>query len=339
MRRLCCCFQREPESNIFGVCLEKLWERHQGEPVFFAISMDVLHERALKEARLFRDEPEMSEYLEFVNMMENGDLMAMKNGDNMNMMNMSALSTAWFLRMFLFYLPIPLIPNEYGISKRLLNAMDSKMPDIFEQLLITKSLIISLKSEYLHILQSVIRLFAAISCEQMKDGLNGLDAHHLAQMFGPILIGLKLNKSTNSTNSQQLRLSQDLALFLINHYHDIFDRNTFKELVFIHGANKELLSLQNEHKETIESLQRLRSDITNKLCKSHYDLRLSSRSFLSWKASIPRIQTERKQFLKLQQLTHSMAVSNQIIQKQTKKIRALETKLELNTFDRRLSGI
>eukprot|EP01084_Bolivina_argentea_P317269 550079_1 len=118
-------------SNVFHISLEKLWERHQGEPIFFKISIDYLRRNALNETRIFRDLPDEDEYDEFVDLVESGNINKLQHPDMQYMP--STVTIAWFIRIFLFYLPIPLIPNEYELSKRLLDAIDIKLPDIFIQ--------------------------------------------------------------------------------------------------------------------------------------------------------------------------------------------------------------
>ena len=350
-RAIHCSFTRDEEpafiSSIFKISLEKLWQRHEGEPVFFQIAIDYLRRKGLGESRIFRDAPNDTEpYDQFINLCEEDNIneIQQENGEYAP----SPVVVAWFLRNFLQNLPTPLIPNHYDISKRLLDAVDVKIPEVYKQsdplqlenddpnegildeLSYIKSLIISLKPEYHHILRAMTALFHDICVHQQEDGFEALDPHHLAQIFGPIFIGLK-------DDSKVLHLSQDLVLFLINHYHDIFERNTFKELIHIHRTNQKLERVQNEQSQSIRKLNRTRNHLCDKLSAQWYESRLKSRLFLSWRSEIPRSLSERKQYIKLQSLTNSLEISKQIIERQSKRIQALETKMELNNFDRRLS--
>ena len=363
------CFQTPVvnNSNIFGIPLETLWRKHGGEPVFLQISFDYLRQKALNETRVFRDKPDMEEYKEFINLCEAGNINELQQQNNQY--SPSTIIVAWFIRKFLFKLPIPLIPNQYDLSQRLLNAIDVKLPDVFiqmvndqyfhnnqqndnnqqqfedgilDELLYIKSLIMSLKSEHFYVLRCLIQLFHQICSHQMEDKYESIDAHHLAQIFGPILIGLKLTNSAANTkklsdiDSRNLDLSQDLCLFLINHYFDIFERNTFKEIVYVHRTNKQLQIIQFEKDKQIENLEKIRNNMTMKLYQTHYNPKLKSRLFLAWKANVPRNKSNRKQYSKLQQLKNTVEVQKEIIEKQTKKIKALQTKLELEEFDRTL---
>jgi len=321
--------------------------------------MDYLRRNALNETRIFRDKPDDEEYNEFLQLLEGGHINELQHDNNNQYINPIVVS--WFIRMFLFHLPIPLITNQYEISKRLLNAIDVKLPIIFvqnaindnelndnqnedgilDELLYIKSLIMSLKTEHFHILRSVICLFHEICLNQMEDHYESLDAHHLAQIFGPIMIGLNITSNSGklkSEDSRTLDLSQDLVLFLINHYQDIFERNSFKELIHIHQTNKNMQVIQLQQQETIKELEKQSAVYTEKLYKSHFESKLRSRSFLAWKDNVPRFKSQRKQYTKLQELRNELISKNKIIQKQSKQIRSLQTKLELNEFDNTISS-
>ena len=355
------CQKTQIRSNIFKIPLETLWNKHHGQPIFFQIAIDYLRRNALNETRMFRDKPDTEEYKEFIHLCEQGNINELQHQNNQY--QPSPLIVAWFIRMFLFRLPISLIPNHYQLHQRLLNAIDTKIPNIFiqgkcqgcnneqmneiahnhndndgilDELLYIKSLIMSLQREHFHTLRSVLSLFHEICRNQMNVGFEALDAHHLAQIFGPIFFGCTEIKKMNSDNARKMDLSQDLTLFLINHYYDIFERNTFKEMVYIHRINKDVKKIQLEQSAAIQSLEKTRADLAEKLCKCHFDSKLRSRSFLAWKACVPRYQSLHKHHAKLQ-LEDSVRAKNEVIQKQAKKIITLATKLELNEFDTNLT--
>lgn len=338
------CSHPTAKSSIFKVPLETLWDRHDGEPVFFQIAIAYLRRRGLGCHRIFRDHPvDQEEYQQFVALCEAG------NSNQVQHQNAeyrpSPVIVGEFLRFFLLNLPTPLIPN-----RSLLDAVDGKIPDVFkqpnpvqigdidpsvgilDQLSYIKSMIMSLKPEQYHILSAMVSLFHDICSHQKDDGFESLDAHHIAQIFGPIFVGLK-----HSQTPKALRLSQDLVLFLLENFHDIFERNTFKELLFIRRSNRDLQRVQKEQSQSIRELRRVQKVLSDKLAVNHFESRLKSRLFLAWSAEIPRTKSERKQYVKLQSLSESLDISEQIIERQSKRIRALETKLELDTFGRRLS--
>ena len=214
------------KSLIFSINLIQLFENFDGIPSFYTISIDFIRRYGIHETRLFRDLPNMNEYQNFLDWLEE-NVCANYSGiisvSGIDPTKFSPVTVAWFLRKFLYQLPESVIPQTYDISKRIIETMD-KLPkyyklshtdsiaqnttliehqrcdENFNQLLYVQSLVLSIKHQHFYILKTFVKLLVDIISEQSDNQTYGLNKHHLGQIFGPILLGQDSSHRKGPTN-------------------------------------------------------------------------------------------------------------------------------------------